>query len=147
MDDPHDLQRFLDAQHNVYETALTELQRGRKASHWMWFVFPQVAGLGLSAMSLRYAIGSLDEARAYLDHPVLGPRLIAGVEAVNAVRGHSAHEIFGSPDDRKFQSCLTLFERVADAPEVFGAALERYYGGQRDARTLEVLRLPGGLGR
>ncbi len=139
MDDPHDLQRFLNAQHGVHDTALAELRRGRKTSHWMWFVFPQVAGLGLSEMSRRYAIGCLDEARAYLDHPVLGPRLIAGVEAVNAVEGRSAHEIFGSPDDRKFQSCLTLFERVAGAPEVFGVALERYYGGERDARTLEAL--------
>ena len=139
MEDPHDLQRFLNAQHGVHDTARAELRRGRKTSHWMWFVFPQVAGLGLSAMSRRYAIGCLDEARAYLDHPVLGPRLIAGVEAVLAVRDRSAHEIFGSPDDRKFHSCLTLFERVAGAPEVFGAALERYYGGERDARTLEAL--------
>ena len=141
MEDPHDLQRFLNAQHGVHDAALAELQRGRKASHWMWFVFPQVAGLGLSAMSRRYAIGSLDEARAYLDHPVLGPRLIAGVEAVNAVQGRSAHEIFGSPDDHKFQSCLTLFEQVASAPAVFATALDKYYGGERDARTLEALNL------
>ena len=139
MDDPHDLQRFVNAQHEVHDTALAELKRGRKTSHWMWFVFPQIAGLGLSAMSRRYAIDSLDEARAYLDHPVLGPRLIAGVEAVLAVRGRSAHEIFGSPDDRKFQSCLTLFERVETAPTVFGAALDRYYGGERDVATLEAL--------
>jgi uncharacterized protein (DUF1810 family) len=139
MDAPHDLDRFLTAQHGVYETALAELKRGRKASHWMWFVFPQVAGLGLSAMSQRYAIGSLAEARAYLGHPVLGPRLVAGVEAVQAVEGRSAHEIFGSPDDLKFQSCLTLFEQAASAPEVFGAALGRYYGSQRDGRTLDAL--------
>lgn len=139
MDDPHDLQRFLSAQHGVHDVALAELKRGRKASHWMWFVFPQVAGLGLSAMSQRYAIGSLDEARAYLAHPVLGARLAAGVEAVMAVRGRSAHEIFGAPDDRKFQSCLTLFERADGASTVFGAALDRYYGGERDAATLRAL--------
>ena len=139
LEDPHDLQRFLDAQHGVHAAALAELKRGRKASHWMWFVFPQVAGLGLSDMSRRYAIAALDEARAYLENPVLGPRLIAGVEAVQTVQGRSAHEIFGSPDDRKFQSCLTLFEQVASAPEVFAAALDRYYGGERDVRTLEML--------
>jgi uncharacterized protein (DUF1810 family) len=141
MADPHDLQRFVDAQHGVHEIALAELKSGRKASHWMWFVFPQVAGLGLSAMSRRYAIGSLDEARAYMAHPVLGPRLVAGVEAVLAVRGRSAHDIFGSPDDRKFQSCLTLFDRVDGAPAAFAAALDRYYGGERDAATLERIGL------
>jgi uncharacterized protein (DUF1810 family) len=139
MDDPHDLQRFLDAQHGVHDVALAELKRGRKASHWMWFIFPQIAGLAFSDMARRYAIGSLNEARAYLKHPVLGPRLVAGVEAANAVQGRSAHEIFGSPDDRKFRSCLTLFERVETAPEVFGAALERYYGGERDVATLKAL--------
>ncbi len=139
MSAPHDLNRFLNAQHGVHETALAELKRGRKTTHWMWFVFPQVAGLGLSEMSRRYAIASRDEARAYLDHPVLGARLVEDVAAVAAVQGRSAHEIFGSPDDRKFQSCLTLFEQVASAPEVFAAALDRYYGGERDVRTLEVL--------
>ena len=139
MADSHDLQRFVVAQHGVHEVALAELRRGRKASHWMWFVFPQIAGLGLSAMSQRYAIGSLDEARAYLAHPVLGPRLVAGVEAVLAVQGRSAHDIFGSPDDRKVQSCLTLFERVDGAPAVFATALDRYYGGERDGATLRLL--------
>ena len=139
MPDPHDLQRFLNAQSAVHDAALAELRRGRKTTHWMWFVFPQIAGLGLSEMSRRYAIASRDEARAYLDHPVLGARLIEGVEAVNAVQGRTAHEIFGSPDDRKFQSCLTLFEQIASAPEVFAAALDRYYGGERDVRTLEML--------
>ena len=139
MDDPHDLNRFLVAHHEVHDTVLAELKRGRKTSHWMWFVFPQVAGLGFSQMSRRYAIGSMDEARAYLEHPTLGPRLIAGVEAVNAVQGRSAFEIFGSPDDRKFQSCLTLFEQAASTPAVFARALERYYAGERDAATLRVL--------
>jgi uncharacterized protein (DUF1810 family) len=139
MHDPHDLKRFVDAQAMVHETALAELKHGRKTTHWMWFVFPQIAGLGLSDMSRRYAIGSRDEARAYLDHPVLGPRLIAGLQAVNAVTGRSAHEIFGSPDDHKFQSCLTLFEQVASAPEMFAAALDQYYDGRRDPRTLAAL--------
>lgn len=140
MSDPHDLQRFLDAQRGVHDAALAELRRGRKTSHWMWFVFPQVAGLGRSAMAQRYAIASLDEARAYLDHPVLGPRLVAAVEAVNALEGRSAHQIFGAPDDLKFQSSLTLFEQAASAPEVFATALDRYYAGQRDERTLAALQ-------
>ena len=139
MPDPRDLNRFLTAQQAVHDTALAELRRGRKTTHWMWFVFPQVAGLGLSEMSRRYAIASRAEARAYLDHPVLGARLVEAAAAVNAVQGRSAHEIFGSPDDRKFQSCLTLFEQVAPAPEVFAAALDKYYGGERDAGTLEML--------
>jgi uncharacterized protein (DUF1810 family) len=139
MDDPHDLRRFIDAQAGVHETALAVLKRGRKATHWMWFVFPQIAGLGLSEMSRRYAIASMAEARAYLDHPVLGPRLVAGIQAVNTVEGRTAHQIFGSPDDRKFQSCLTLFEQVDPASEIFATALDRYYGGERDARTLAAL--------
>ena len=139
MPDSHHLERFVAAQAGTYDAALAELRRGRKTSHWMWFVFPQVAGLGLSEISRRYAIASRDEARAYLDHPVLGPRLIAGVEAVNAVAGRSAYEIFGAPDDQKFQSCLTLFEQVASAPEVFATALDKYYDGRRDPRTLQAL--------
>jgi uncharacterized protein (DUF1810 family) len=139
MPDPHHLDRFVAAQAETFESALAELKRGRKTSHWMWFVFPQIAGLGLSEMSRRYAVASRDEARAYLDHPLLGPRLIAGVEAVTAVEGRSAHQIFGAPDDQKFQSCLTLFEQVASVPEVFAAALDKYYDGRRDARTLRAL--------
>ncbi len=137
INDPHDLDRFVTAQASTYDTALAELRRGRKASHWMWFIFPQVAGLGFSATSQRYAIGSLDEARAYLDHPVLGPRLVRAVEAVNAVEGR-AHTIFGAPDDIKFQSSLTLFEQAASTPEVFAAALSHYYNGQRDTRSLAL---------
>jgi uncharacterized protein (DUF1810 family) len=139
MADPHDLQRFVAAQAQTYEAALAELRRGRKQTHWMWFVFPQIAGLGLSDMARRYAIASRDEARAYLAHPLLGPRLVAAVQAVSAVQGRSAHEILGSPDDRKFQSCLTLFEQVAPAPEVFATALDQYYDGARDAATLRML--------
>ena len=141
MNDPYDLNRFLSAQARTYEAALAELRRGRKQTHWMWFIFPQVAGLGLSPTAQRYAIASLDEARAYLAHPVLGPRLTATVEAVNALVGRSAHAILGSPDDRKLQSSLTLFERAAIHPEIFATALDHYYDGERDARTLEILGL------
>lgn len=141
-----DLQRFLDAQDapaggiTVYERALAELTAGAKRTHWMWFVFPQLAGLGSSAMAQRYAIAGLDEAAAYLEQPVLGPRLRACVDAVNAVRGRTAHEIMGSPDDLKLGSCLTLFaEATADNAE-FLAALDRYYGGEPDPRTMAALR-------
>lgn len=135
--DPRDLQRFVEAQAGVYDTALAELKRGRKTSHWMWFVFPQIAGLGHSQTAQFYALASLDEARAYLAHPVLGPRLIACVEAVNAVEGRTAHQIFGSPDDLKFRSCLTLFAAVTPPRDVFTRALDRYFDGQPDAKTLE----------
>lgn len=141
MADPFNLQRFVDAQAGVHETALAELRRGRKASHWMWFVFPQVAGLGSSAMAQAYAIGSLDEARAYLAHPTLGPRLKAAVAAtLAAAPGRSAHEIFGSPDDLKFRSSLTLFAQAAPEEAAFRQALERFFGGEPDPRTLERLR-------
>ena len=139
MDRTSDLQRFLDAQADAYETALTELRRGRKTSHWMWFVFPQIAGLGHSAMARFYAIASLDEARAYLAHPVLGPRLIACVQAVNALQGRTAHAIFGSPDDVKFRSSLTLFTKAAPEEAVFAEALAKYFGGRLDPLTLERL--------
>lgn len=141
--DPHDLKRFLDAQAFVYDRALAELKRGRKESHWMWFVFPQVAGLGLSERSVRYAIRSLDEAAAYAAHPVLGSRLRDCTGAVLAVEGRSAHDIFGAPDDRKFQSSMALFEKAAPDEPLFPAALERYFAGGRDHRTLELLgRMP-----
>src|SRR5215813_7094342 len=109
MDDPFDLQRFVTAQAPLYERVCAELRAGRKRSHWMWFIFPQIQGLGSSAMAQRYAITSLAEAAAYLDHPVLGPRLRECTGLVNAVDGRSAHEIFGSPDDMKFHSAITLF--------------------------------------
>ncbi|HEV2533082.1 DUF1810 domain-containing protein [Phenylobacterium sp.] len=137
--DPFHLQRFVDAQAPVYATALAELKRGRKQSHWMWFVFPQVAGLGLSPTAQLYAISAIDEARAYLAHPVLGPRLRDATAAVNAVAGRTAHEIFGSPDDLKFRSSMTLFAEVGPRESVFRAALDRYFGGQPDPRTLELL--------
>lgn len=135
----HDLSRFREAQDHVYRRALAELRAGRKESHWMWFVFPQIEGLGMSAMSQRYAIGSAAEARAYLADAVLGARLLECVEAVLSVPQKSAHEIFGSPDDMKFRSSLTLFAAVAADPSPFEAALHRFYGGEPDGRTLALL--------
>ena len=137
-DDPYRLQRFLDAQRDTYEQARDETRGGRKHSHWMWFVFPQLRGLGFSATSQRYAIGSLAEARAYLDHPLLGPRLIECCEAVLASAA-TAHEMFGSPDDVKLRSCATLFAAAAPGVRVFEQLLMRKFGGQRDARTLALL--------
>lgn len=137
------LARFIEAQAPVYEMALGELRAGRKRSHWMWFVLPQIAGLGASAMSQRYAIADRAEAAAYLAHALLGPRLVACVSAVAAHPEKSAFEIFGAPDDAKFRSCLTLFEAVA-APEsveraLFGAALETFCDGRRDPETLRLI--------
>jgi uncharacterized protein (DUF1810 family) len=144
MDDPYDLQRFVSAQAGVYDRALAELKRGRKQSHWMWFIFPQVTGLGLSPTAQLYAISSRAEARAYLAHPVLGPRLREGVAAVNAVEGRTAHEIFGSPDDVKFRSSMTLFREAAADEPAFQAALDRYFAGAADPRTLQILRAQAG---
>ncbi|WP_314950444.1 DUF1810 domain-containing protein [Bradyrhizobium cosmicum] len=138
MTDPFDLDRFVPAQNQVFRDVQGELTRGRKQSHWMWFVFPQIAGLGLSAMSQRYAIGSRAEARAYLAHPVLGPRLIECTRLVLAVEGRTINAILGAPDDAKFRSSMTLFGAVSDEP-VFGEALARYFAGERDGATLEIL--------
>lgn len=138
MTDPFDLDRFVQAQNPVFGAVQAELARGRKQSHWMWFIFPQVAGLGLSAMSRRYAIGSRAEAEAYLAHPVLGPRLIACTNLVLAVEGRTINAILGAPDDAKFRSSMTLFGAVSDEP-VFDEALARYFGGQPDGATLEIL--------
>jgi len=135
-----DLRRFLDAQKTTYATALAELKAGRKRTHWMWFVFPQIAGLGTSAMARRYAIVDLDEARRYLADPVLGARLKESVAAVLAHKDKTAHAIFGSPDDVKFRSCLTLFERADPEEALIGEALEVFYGGDRDAKTIELLK-------
>jgi uncharacterized protein (DUF1810 family) len=140
MADTFDLQRFVAAQARNYADALAELRRGRKTSHWMWYVFPQIAGLGSSAMAQAYAIGSLDEARAYLAHPVLGPRLRECVAAVQAVEGRSAHAIFGSPDDMKLRSSLTLFAAAAPQEPLFRDALAKYFAAAPDPRTLEKLR-------
>lgn len=140
--DPYNLQRFVDAQEDVIQTVKRELRSGRKRSHWMWFVFPQVAGLGSSEMAQRYAIKSRDEAVAYLDHPILGPRLRECSMLVNDVDERSAHEILGSPDDLKFRSSMTLFDAVAVNPGPFQTALEIYYDGDRDDQTLQFLGEP-----
>ena len=141
MDDRFDLERFVAAQGGIYDQALGELRAGRKRSHWMWFMFPQFAGLGSSPMAQAYAIGSLGEARAYLAHPVLGPRLVECVEAVNAVRDRSAGDIFGYPDELKFRSSLTLFHQAADAEAKapFQRVLDKYFGGEGDRVTLAKL--------
>jgi uncharacterized protein (DUF1810 family) len=133
-----DLSRFVSAQAAVYPEALAELKEGRKRTHWMWFVFPQIAGLGVSPTARRYAIRSLDEARAYLAHPVLGPRLEECARAVLGVDGKTAEDIFGYPDDLKLRSSMTLFARAANDPGVFQAVLDRYYDGP-DPKTLDLL--------
>lgn len=138
-DDPFDLARFTTAQEAVYDRALAEIRSGDKRSHWMWFIFPQIDGLGFSSTAKHYAIKSPEEARRYLDHPVLGPRLLECAEAVLAVEGRSASEIFGSPDDLKLKSCMTLFESVARQDSVFSRVLDKYYQGKRDTRTQEIL--------
>lgn len=135
----HDLERFVRAQERTYQTALAEIRGGRKRSHWMWYVFPQIAGLGFSETSQRYAIRNRAEARAYLAHPLLGPRLIECFEAALSVDGRTAHAMFGSPDDLKFRSCATLFACVTPPGSVFQRALDKYFGGERDPRTLELV--------
>lgn len=138
--DPFDLQRFEAAQNLVYPTVRTELQRGHKRTHWMWFIFPQFAGLGRSPTAQHYAIQSNDEARHYLAHPVLGPRLVECTQALLAVEGRSATAIFGSPDDLKLRSSMTLFAAVAPRGSVFSAVLDKYYQGQPDLTTLMLLQ-------
>ncbi len=144
MGDRYDLERFVEAQAGVYEQACAELRAGRKRSHWMWFVFPQIRGLGSSPMAVRFAISGMDEAKAYLEHSVLGPRLRECAGIVVGVQGRTASEIFGYPDDLKFHSSMTLFAKAAalfakgeDGGDVFGEALERYFGGEMDPGTLE----------
>jgi len=127
------------AQERTYQTALAEVRSGRKRSHWMWYVFPQIAGLGFSEMSRRYGIRNAAEARAYLAHPLLGPRLIECFEAALSVDGRTAHAIFGSPDDLKFRSCATLFACVAPPGSVFQRVLDKYFDGEGDPRTLELV--------
>ena len=141
--DRFDLQRFVTAQHPVYAEALAELRCGRKQSHWMWFVFPQIVGLGSSAMARRYAIGSLAEARAYIDHTLLGPRLDECTRALLAHRGTSAEAILGGIDAAKLRSSMTLFGLAAGPDNLFDACLAAFFGGDRDSRTLDLL----GLGR
>jgi len=134
-----DLSRFVEAQRPVMDDVRAELAAGRKRTHWMWFVFPQLRGLGHSAMARHYGIASREEAAAYLAHPVLGARLRQCVELVLAVQGRTAHDIFGSPDDLKLRSCLTLFREVEGTDSVFGRVLDRYFDGQPDPMTLQLL--------
>ena len=137
--DPYNLSRFVDAQRACFETALLELRAGAKRTHWMWFIFPQLEGLGRSPTAQLYAIGSLDEARAYFEHPVLGPRLRESVDALLAHTGQlGAEQILGPIDAAKLRSCLTLFEAASGEP-LFGRALDAFFGGARDRRTLELL--------
>ncbi len=143
-DDPFDLNRFVQAQEGVHARALAEIHAGRKRSHWMWFIFPQFDGLGVSSMSRRYAIKSLDEARAYLSHPLLGPRLTGCAEAVLAVAGRSAFEIFDFPDDMKLRSCATLFAAASPAGSVFHRLLDRFFQGEPDHKTLRLLERAAG---
>ena len=137
--DPHDLDRFLQAQADVYDQALAEIRSGEKRSHWMWYIFPQFDGLGFSSTSRRYSIKSAAEAQAYLQHRVLGRRLIECAEAALGVEGRSAFEIFGSPDDMKLRSCATLFASVSPAGSVFHRLLDKYFHGKRDEKTLRLL--------
>jgi uncharacterized protein (DUF1810 family) len=139
MPDPHDLQRFIEAQDPVYLQVCVELAAGAKTSHWMWFVFPQLKALGRSATAQHFGIASRAEAQAYWQHPVLGPRLKACSELVVAVEGRTALQIFGATDELKFRSCMTLFAQVAPQEPVFNRALAKYFGGEADATTLELL--------
>lgn len=133
------LEHFVTAQDAVYATVLAELSAGRKQTHWMWFIFPQLRALGRSATALRYGIADLREAREYLGHPVLGPRLLECTGIVGGITGRTAHEIFGSPDDMKLRSSMTLFAHAASAPAPFRQVLARYYGGVEDGLTVELI--------
>ena len=141
-DDPYHLQRFVDAQEQVFDNVLAELQQGRKYGHWIWFIFPQLKGLGRSSTSEFYGISSLAEAEAYMEHPLLGPRLIQCTELVIAAETGHAEEIFGEVDAMKFRSCMTLFAQAAPANRVFTDALEKYFGDEPDGVTLSYLKGP-----
>ncbi len=136
--DPYNLRRFQDAQESVYEQARSELSAGRKSSHWMWFIFPQIQGLGYSSTAKHFAISSSEEAEAYLKHPVLGPRLIECTLLVNRVEGRSIDQIFGYPDNLKFRSSMTLFAHIATEDRVFLEAIQKYFGGEFDPLTIRV---------
>jgi uncharacterized protein (DUF1810 family) len=139
MNDPYDLQRFVDAQNPVFQQVCSELRGGRKEGHWMWFVFPQLKGLGHSWMASRYGITSREEAKAYLQHPILGPRLRECTRLVNLAEGRKIEQIFGYPDNLKFRSSMTLFAHVASDNEIFLNALQKYFGGESDRLTLARL--------
>lgn len=142
--DHHDLERFVEAQEGDYEAALAELRAGRKHTHWIWYVFPQLAGLGSSPTARRYAIASLDEAHAYLAHPVLGPRLVEATTAALSSGETDPHRLFGSPDDLKFRSSMTLFAAADPGQQAFRDALETFYRGEPDSTSLQMLGLPAG---
>jgi uncharacterized protein (DUF1810 family) len=133
----YNLQRFVEAQNPVYDQVCHQLAQGEKTGHWMWFIFPQIEGLGHSPIARQYAISSLDEARAYLQHPILGPRLVECTTLVTRVSGRTIQEIFGYPDDLKFRSCMTLFAHATTDNQIFKKALEKYFGAEDDALTLE----------
>ncbi len=137
--DTIDLSRFTNAQERIYDSALAELRAGQKRSHWMWYIFPQIDGLGHSSTSKHYAIKSLEEARQYLNHPVLGKRLLECAEAVFIIEGRSISEIFGYPDDLKLKSSMTLFAHVSGPGSVFARILDKYFNGERDGLTLQLL--------
>lgn len=137
----YNLQRFTDAQEGVYQRALKEIKNGRKQSHWMWFIFPQVAGLGFSETTRFYAVKDKTEASLYMQDPVLGSRLIEISQALLDIEGRSANQIFGSPDDLKLKSCMTLFSSLPDANPVFESVINKYYNGTKDARTLEIVNV------
>ena len=139
-EDPFDLGRFLKAQAGIYDRVVAELRGGRKRTHWMWFIFPQIDGLGHSATSKYYAVKSIEEAREYLKHPVLGSRLLECTEAVFAIEGRGVSEIFNYPDDLKLKSSMTLFASVAEPGNVFARVLEKYFQGMQDTRTLRLLQ-------
>ena len=137
--DPFDLQRFVEAQNPCFERVRSELREGKKRGHWIWFIFPQIKGLGHSPMAQKFAISSRDEAKAYLAHPILGPRLRECSELVNSIEGRSLGEILGSPDDLKFRSCMTLFAHAMQDNQIFVDALQKYCAGKPDPLTLERL--------
>lgn len=138
-DDPFDLNRFTEAQEGIYDRVMAELRGGWKRSHWMWFIFPQIEGLGRSSVSRRYAIKSMEEAREYLKHPLLGPRLSDCAQTVLDIEGRSASEVFGFPDDLKLRSSMTLFATVSEPGSVFALVLDKFFNGDRDERTLQLL--------
>jgi uncharacterized protein (DUF1810 family) len=140
--DSYNLDRFLQAQQTAYQRALSEIRNGRKQTHWMWYIFPQFDGLGFSPTARHYSIKSIEEARAYLAHPILGPRLHECAEAVLGVEGRTANNIFGSPDDMKLKSCATLFAQVIPPGSVFERLLAKYFKGELDSKTLELLAAP-----
>jgi uncharacterized protein (DUF1810 family) len=139
MDDPYNLQRFVDAQDPIYDQVRSELKEGHKRNHWMWFVFPQIDGLGHTSLARKFAISSLDEAKAYLEHPIVGPRLIECTKLVIGIERRAIEQIFGYPDDLKFRSSMTLFSRAAGDNSVFEEALKKYFRGEHDRLTIDRL--------